>query len=200
MFIFDKVVEEDCKDPEAQTTIKLPDGLNVSVGPSAHDAFSIFEDLCLLANAEQPRFLKLRSLQKTFALELLESILTNYHDLFRKVSRLRVQFAPLSQHISMQHTELLIVLQHLLCPLLLKNLSDRLPFPLTLRCTRVVFILLKQFSWELHTEAEVFTNLLIRMIGQDSELPSSSSEHLPWQGGHARAQWIRVLAMEIIRG
>lgn len=67
--------------------VLLPDGTVAHLPPSARDAFSVFEDLCLLANSERAKFLKLESLPKTFALELIESVLTNYHELFRKVCR-----------------------------------------------------------------------------------------------------------------
>ncbi|KAJ7664366.1 hypothetical protein DFH06DRAFT_322458 [Mycena polygramma] len=176
MFVFDKMVDEDRRDapdPAQWLDMKLPNGTTKSLGPSARDAFSVFEDLCLLANSEKPNFLKLEFLHKTFALELIESVLTNYHDLFRK------------------HTELVLLLKLHLCPLLLKALSDRPIFPLTLRCTRVVFLLLKQFARELETEAEIFLTLLIKIIGEDH---SEQSEQAP------RPQWMRVLAMEIMRG
>ncbi|KAH9847754.1 hypothetical protein C2E23DRAFT_740985 [Lenzites betulinus] len=182
MFVVDKVVDEDRKD-ELTSADKieavLPNGATTRLGPSSHDAYAVFEDLCLLANSEHPRFLKLESLRKTFALELIESVLTNYHDLFRK------------------HAELLLLLQHHLCPLVHKSLSDRPNFPLTLRCTRVVFLLLKQFSLELKTESEVFLMLLIRIIGAESSDadPSESA-----QGHPTRPLWMRVLAMEIMRG
>jgi hypothetical protein len=84
--------------------------------------------------------------------------------------------------------------------LLLKALSDRPIFPLTLRCTRVVFLLLKQFSFELQTEAEVFLVLLIKIIGEDTDTSASghSADH---PTPHAtRPPWMRVLAMEIMRG
>ncbi|THH10921.1 hypothetical protein EW145_g989 [Phellinidium pouzarii] len=177
MFVIDKVVDEDRRDnlkPNEYTEIVLPDGSHKSLGPSAMDAYSVLEDLCLLANSEKPHFLKLGSLPKTFALELIESVLTNYHDLFR------------------QHFELLVLLQHHLCPLLLKLMSDKPLFPLTLRSTRVVFLLLKQFSSEFTTEVEVFLALLVKIIGGEAE--SGSSDGLP------RPQWMRVLSMEIIRG
>jgi hypothetical protein len=92
------------------------------------------------------------------------------------------------------------LLQHHLCPLLLKALSDRPLFPLTLRSTRVVFLLLKQFSLELKTEAEVFLMLLIKIIGDENDgaVRTHESDH---QHGHgARPQWMRVIAMEIMRG
>ena len=91
MFVVDKMVLED-RIAESEeipasnlTQVQLPDGTTTLLGPSARDAFSVFEDLCLLANSEKPHFLKLESLHKTFALELIESVLTNYHELFRKV-------------------------------------------------------------------------------------------------------------------
>ncbi|KAG2050060.1 hypothetical protein BDR06DRAFT_960556 [Suillus hirtellus] len=178
MFIFEKMVNEDRQENDDTLELSeatLPDGSTKALGPCAKDAFSVFEDLCLLANSERPNFLKLDYLHKTFALELIESVLTNYHELFRK------------------HAELLMLLQHHLCPLILKSLSDRHVFPLTLRCTRVVFLILKQFSFELETEAEVFLMLLIRMISEDSD--TSNSDH-----SGSRPIWTRVLAMEIMRG
>ncbi|PPR04311.1 hypothetical protein CVT24_013384 [Panaeolus cyanescens] len=185
MFVVDKMVAEDrLSDSEDipssnLTEVKLPDGTTKKLGPSATDAFSVFEDLCLLANGEKPHFLKLEFLHKTFALELIESVLTNYHQLFR------------------QHGELILLLSHHLCPLLLKSLSDRPQFPLLLRCTRVVFLLLKQFSLELNTEAEVFLMLLIRMVGE--EHPTEGGDSQP-QIHPARPPWMRVLAMEVMRG
>ncbi|KAH9933694.1 hypothetical protein B0H21DRAFT_699431 [Amylocystis lapponica] len=182
MFVVDKVVDEDRRDEVEVGTLAemtLPDGSTKTLGPSAQDAFAVFEDLCLLANAERPRFLKLEVLRKTFALELIESVLTNYHDLFRR------------------HAELLQLLQHHLCPLVLKALSDRPSFPLTLRATRVVFLLLKQFALELKMEAEVFLMLLIKIVGAESgDVDAAESGHLHGP----RPLWMRVLAMEIMRG
>ncbi|EEB92182.1 hypothetical protein MPER_09344, partial [Moniliophthora perniciosa FA553] len=159
MFVVDKMVDEDRRDdldPTLLSAVTLPDGSTISLGPSAKDAYS------------------LEFLHKTFALELIESVLTNYHALFKK------------------HNELILLLRHHLCPLLLKVLSDRAIFPLTLRCTRVAFLLLKQFSGELETEAEVFLMLFIRIISDEAD---GGEQH-----GPARPPWVRVLAMEIMRG
>ena len=66
----------------------------------------------------------------------------------------------------------------------------------------MVFLLLKQFSGDLKTESEVFLMLLIKIVGADSgEIlsPSQSTESV--HGTHAaRPLWMRVLAMEIMRG
>ncbi|KAK2460493.1 hypothetical protein APHAL10511_007499 [Amanita phalloides] len=179
MFVVDKMVIEDKREDvreEELTEVGLADGTTKKLGPSSKDAYSVLEDLCLLANSEKPCFLKLEFLHKTFALELIESVLTNYHDLFRK------------------HSEFLLLLRHHLCPLLLRALSDRPLFPLALRCTRVVFLLLKQFSIELETEAEVFLMLLIKLVAEEPDVADHS-------GAHAnRPPWMRILAMEVIRG
>ncbi len=87
MFVVDKVVEEDRRMLLANEleSITLSDGTTRALGPAARDAFAVFEDLCLLCNGERPQFLELEYLHKTFALELIESVLTNYHELFHKV-------------------------------------------------------------------------------------------------------------------
>ena len=61
-------------------------------------------------------------------------------------------------------------------------------FPLALHGTHVVFLLLKQFSSKLETEAEVILTLLIKLISGETD------------GGEPQPGWMRVLAMEIMRG
>ena len=55
--------------------------------PSAKDAYLLFEDICLLVNGESPSFLKLQSLPRTFGLELIESVLSDFSQVFRRVRR-----------------------------------------------------------------------------------------------------------------
>ena len=101
MFVVDKMVLEDQINESNESPslklapVQLPNGSTVKLGPSAKDTFSVFEDLCLLANSEKPRFLKLDFLYKTFALELIESVLTNYHELFSKVYVVSLLFSRL---------------------------------------------------------------------------------------------------------
>jgi len=87
-----------------------------------------------------------------------------------------------------EHSEVLLLLQHHLSSLLLKTLSERSAFPLTLRGTRVVSLLLKQISSELATGAEVFLMLLIKLVSGEAE------------AGETRPGWMRAIAMEIMRG
>lgn len=88
MFVVDKMVAEDRledRDSKQSINVQLPNGTSKALGPSAHDTFSLFEDLCLLANGEKPSFLRLEFLHRTFALELIESVLANYYEVFRQV-------------------------------------------------------------------------------------------------------------------
>ncbi|KAI0262840.1 hypothetical protein BGY98DRAFT_1104036 [Russula aff. rugulosa BPL654] len=75
-----------------------------------------------------PRFIQLRHFHKTFALEMIESVLPNYH----QPTLPQVVLKSLS---CSQHSELL--------PLLLERLSDRSTFPLALRGMHIVFHLLE---------------------------------------------------------
>jgi hypothetical protein len=72
-------------------------------------------------------------------------------------------------HSYSQHSELSLLLQHHLFPLLLKTLSGRSAFPLSLCNTCVVILLLEQFSSELETEPEVIFTLLIKLIGGETD-------------------------------
>ena len=87
-----------------------------------------------------------------------------------------------------QHSELLLLLQPHLFPLLFKTFSERSAFPLALRGTRVVFLFLKQFSSELETEAEVILRLLVELVIGETD------------AGEPRPGCMGVIAMEIIRG
>ncbi|KAG0149101.1 hypothetical protein CROQUDRAFT_74492 [Cronartium quercuum f. sp. fusiforme G11] len=153
---------------EAETT----EARQVVLRPSAKDAYLVFEDLCLLVNGDSPSFLKLQSLPKTFGLELIESVMTGHSHLFQ------------------QHPELIFVLRAQLCPLLIRAMSEKPVFALTLRLMRVAFLLLKQFCDDLLVEAEVFLSLLIKTV---------SIDHTDHQS-EAGPIWLRVLALEIFRG
>ena len=66
------------------------------------------------------------------------------------------------------------------------NLSKCPAFPLALRSTRVVFLVLKQFSSKLETAAEVILMVLMKLISGETD------------AGEPRPGWMRVCAMEIM--
>ncbi|KAF8935296.1 hypothetical protein BGZ58_005100 [Dissophora ornata] len=180
IYIFEKVGDEDLKRQalEKNTTsqgqekkdeekdIQLSEQeIEGQLGPCALDAYMLFRDLCLLTNAEHARFLRLNNISRTFGLELIESVLTNHFHLFK------------------QHKEFASLLRGSVCPLIIKNFSDKQDFPQTMRFMRVVYILIKQFHEILSIECEIFLSMLIKLLEPEGNV-----------------LWQRVLAMEIFRG
>lgn len=140
--------------------------------------------------------LKLSSLNRTFGLELIESVLSGFENGVKKVS-------DCFDEPDRQHPELLHLLRYSLHPLLLKLLAEKPPsFPITLRVCRLVFLLLKSFADQLSEEAEIYLQLLMRLaLGEAADPASLGSDHrdvTPVQG--SSPVWLRVLALEIIRG
>ena len=182
--------------------------------PSARDAYLVFEDICLLVNSEQPSFLKLQSLPRTFGLELIESVLSDFAPVFAR------------------HRELLHLLRTLLSPLLIRALAEKPTFSTTLRLMRVMYLLLKKFNDALVIEAEIFLSMFIKIVAPGdvegtgghplssgllpttaavkptSAAKDAASSHTgsvgtgTGTGGGAGSSpaWMRVLALEILRG
>ncbi|BGP52111.1 Endocytosis and vacuole integrity protein [Rhodotorula kratochvilovae] len=173
---------------------------SIRLRPAARDAYLLLEDLCLLIAGSveggpdgEPSFLRWGSLSRTFGLELVESIVSGFGDIVRA------------------HPELLLVLRAHLCPLLIRFLSSpphstlssstsfAFSFPLTLRLTRVVFLLLKQFSDLLTLESEVFLTMFVRVIAP-GDRGEGEGGHPTGAAGQHSPLWMRVLALEIFRG
>ncbi|RUP49611.1 guanine nucleotide exchange factor in Golgi transport N-terminal-domain-containing protein, partial [Jimgerdemannia flammicorona] len=188
IFTFDKVAKEDNaaaalppeKDgqhPLGATPVGMANETTVYLRPCAKDAYYLFQDLCILTNGEHPVYLRLNHLSRTFGLELIESVLTNHFKLFRKVGGAGALIGA-----SEQHTEFSSLLRERVCPLIIKNMSDKHDFPQTMRLTRVVYILIKQFNEILVMECEIFLSMFVKILEPENPL------------------WQRVLSMEIFRG
>lgn len=95
--VFERVVAEDEQllDSEADTQprqinmedFKVPSGTPPKgLPPCAADAYLLFQDLVQLVNADQPYWLiGMTEMTRTFGLELLESVLTQFSSVFYKV-------------------------------------------------------------------------------------------------------------------
>lgn len=125
----------------------------------------VLEDLCRLIDGEQLQFLRTKSLSPTFTLELIESILIN------------------SGSLVVDHSELTQVLRTRLMPLIVRYLSERHPFPQTVRIARILLVLLRRHMSLLTAECEMALGLLIHLLEPDGTAP-----------------WKRVLCMEVFRG
>lgn len=167
IFVFDKVAKEDSMGlqlSDANQEVEISTGEKIKLHPCAKDAYYLLQDLCLLTNGDHPEYLRLNHLSKTFGLELIESVLANHYTLFR------------------EHKELSAILKERVCPMFIKNFSEKNDFPQTMRLTRVVFILIKQFSEILVMECEIFLSMFVKILEPENPL------------------WLRVLAMEVFRG
>lgn len=82
-----------------------------SLNQSAGDAFLLFQDLVQLVNADQPFWLNgLTEMTRTFGLELLESIFTQFPEIFFK------------------HEEFSFLLKERVCPLIIKLFSPNIKY------------------------------------------------------------------------
>ncbi|XP_043280380.1 protein MON2 homolog isoform X2 [Venturia canescens] len=188
--VFERVVAEDeenksPREPDKDFLEELkvctnqpPKGL----APCAADAFLMFQDLVQLVNADQPYWLiGITEMTRTFGLELLESVLTNFSSVFFK------------------HPEFSFLLKERVCALVIKLFSpnikyrnsvpasmqpatplDKPYFPISMRLLRVVSILVQKYHSLLVTECEIFLSLIVKFLDPDKP---------PWQ---------RALALEVL--
>ncbi|KAL7746319.1 Endocytosis and vacuole integrity protein [Sorochytrium milnesiophthora] len=155
IFLFDKLVKED----EAFQSSSLSD-LSRSLAPApqtvdalrpcAKDSYMLFQDLCLLTSNEAPQFLRLQHLQRTYGLELIESILANHAAVFAR------------------HPQFTALLKNKVCPLVIKTFSEKHDFPQTMRLMRVIHVIVKHFSASLIMECEVFLSMLLKTAEPDN--------------------------------
>lgn len=190
MVVFDRVSIED--DPTETLTLPSDPPENVQVTPAVKDAYLILSDLCVLTAAapsasglslwtssekEKPVMLKLQSLQRTFGLELIESILSGYEGIVKK------------------HPELVHLLRHSLHPLILRLQGEKPSFPVALRICRLLYVLVRSYADQLSQEVETYLITLIRLGASDPE-----EEKKEGARKDTTAPWLHVLALEILRG
>ncbi|XP_039501513.1 protein MON2 homolog [Drosophila santomea] len=159
------------------------EGGNQDVQTFASDAFLLFQDLVQLVNADQPYWLVgMTEMTRTFGLELLEAVLTNFSAVFHESNDFR------------------LLLKERVCALVIKLFSPnvkhrQLPapsngnapvpaekpyFPISMRLLRLVAILIQKYHTILVTECEIFLSLIIKFLDPD------------------KPAWQRALALEVI--
>ncbi|XP_056646961.1 protein MON2 homolog isoform X2 [Diorhabda sublineata] len=165
---------EDLKVPSGNPPKGLP--------PCAGDAFLLFQDLVQLVNADQPFWLiGMTEMTRTFGLELLESVLTQFSLVFYK----NVEFS--------------FLLKERVCALVIKLFSPNIKyrsnvpssiqqatpfekpyFPISMRLLRVVSVLIQKYHSLLVTECEIFLSLIVKFLDPD------------------KPTWQRSLALEVL--
>ncbi|KAK8251011.1 hypothetical protein HDK77DRAFT_507486 [Phyllosticta capitalensis] len=162
---FEKVVTEDERQLEIPTVAEVPgESGPIVVRPAAHDAYKVFRDICLLTEGNRPQSIRFSPISQASELELIEAVLSNHGNLF------------------LTHPEQGNVLRVHLMPLVIKAMSERLTFPITLRIMRVFNLLLRQHIAILSSECGMALGLLNHMLDPDAATP-----------------WKRAMCMEIFR-
>ncbi|XP_037294951.1 protein MON2 homolog isoform X2 [Manduca sexta] len=180
-------------DVRIQTNNKAPKDLK----PCAVDAYLILQDIIQLINGDAAHWLVgTADVPKTFGLELLDTVLTDFSPVFFKISEFRFL---LKEHV---------------CALIIRLFSpnvkyraaftslhipgaappntqpgagpnspatgDRPHFPVTMRLLRLVSIIVHKYHSVLVTECEIFLSLTIKFLDPDKPL------------------WQRALALEVL--
>lgn len=113
----------------------------------------VFHDLCLVLESKKPQYVRFSPIPQAFALELVESILTDHAKVFAS------------------HSEQGNSLRTSLLPLITRLLSERLSFAITLRVVRVIYVLVRQHLSIVASECEIALSLLNHMLDPDAETP-----------------------------
>lgn len=163
--VFEKVVEEDRRASSVPTITEVPgDGQPIPLRPAAFDAYKVFRDLVLVAEEQPTNFVQLKGLSADASLELISSCLHGNPRLF------------------ISHAELNAVVRSNLIPVATRSLTEKLPFPITVRYFRILDFILCRYLSRFTEEAEVIIGLLTQNLDQDAGL-----------------SWKRVMAMEVVR-
>ncbi|CCH44934.1 hypothetical protein BN7_4504 [Wickerhamomyces ciferrii] len=164
--LLDKVVDEDKSDEVAKEfTVKIDEDEDLKIGSAAYDTYRLLNDLCALIERQPPKFLTFKFLPELFGYELLENVLSNYQNVF------------------LNHVELGFILRTKITPLVLRSFSNHKEFPIVVRVSRIIFLLIKTQVSILEIETEVMLSLLTHSISKESTLP----------------YWKKILSLEIFK-
>lgn len=164
--VYDQVASEDSHATEIPPIDGVPgDDGTIPVRAAAFDAYRVFLDLCLATEGRKTRFVEFAAVSQASGLELVYSCLDSHSRIFAS------------------HAEQMNVVRTVLFPTVIRALSEKQSFPLTVRLVRVLDLLLRKHLEQCPAEAEVGLSLATHMLDLD-----------------AAPSWKRVLMMEILRG
>ncbi|KAL7772009.1 hypothetical protein CFE70_001962 [Pyrenophora teres f. teres 0-1] len=140
------------------------DNDKISVRPAANDAYKMFTDLISLVVGEKPVHMRFSPLPPSSTLELIEAILSNHNEIMTK------------------HPEQVYIMRSQLMPLIIRSLSDRLSFAVTVRIIRILHLIIRYHLDTLPSECEIALGLLNHMLDPE-----------------ASQAWKRALCLEVFR-
>ncbi|KAI4239845.1 MAG: hypothetical protein LQ352_007769, partial [Teloschistes flavicans] len=162
---FEKVAAEDENPPSTEhvTTVALQSG-SIPLHQAAADAYHLLNDICILTGGGEPNVLHGATLTSSFGLELLEIILKSQVDTL------------------VGHEEQIHLLRTHVMPLIVKILSEKASFNLTVRTVRLLRLLLRKFLSAMIDEIEMAMSLINHLLD-----PSTS------------ILWKRTLCLELLK-
>ncbi|XP_037876961.2 protein MON2 homolog isoform X1 [Bombyx mori] len=172
-------------DVRLQSNNKAPKDLK----PCAVDAYLILQDIIQLINGDAAHWLVgISDVPKTFGLELLDTVLTDFSPVFFKISEFRFL---LKEHVCALIIKLFspnVKYRAALTALHIPGAAgangggtpERPHFPVTMRLLRLVSVILHKYHSLLVTECEIFLSLTIKFLDPDKPL------------------WQRALALEVL--
>ncbi|PSK40321.1 hypothetical protein B9Z65_24 [Elsinoe australis] len=167
VLVFDKVAMEDVAAKQSESPpIAEVDGEQgpITLRQAAFDAYRVLQDIAKASQGERAEFLDLSNFAANIGLELVHAILTSHGGTFSS------------------HLELVKVLKDQVVPFLIRLLSDRQSFPITLRAMRIVPMVIQRHVRQMSEECEIMLGLLTHLMDPDSSPP-----------------WKRTMVMEVFR-
>ena len=143
--------------------VSVQDG-TVTIWGAKLDAYHLLEDICQMTEGKKSKHFLGASLAQKFGLELLESILTNHMEFVTA------------------HPEQIEVLHSQVMPLILRLLSEKVSFSLTVRTMRLLHLVVRHLLFALESDCESALSILNHMLDPD-----------------AAPHWKRALCLEIFR-
>ncbi|KAG9811936.1 hypothetical protein KCU68_g20470, partial [Aureobasidium melanogenum] len=162
--VFDRVAAED----EAGDKFPIVTRISGGDGPiplkeAAYDAYRVFLDICFATEGQNTRFVRFSGLSAASGLELMGTCLGSHPKIFTS------------------HPEQTNILRTVVMPHLIRVISERQAFGVTLRALRVASFIIRRHLQAMPGECEVVLGLLTHMI--DSEATA----------------WKRAMCMEVFR-
>jgi Dimerisation and cyclophilin-binding domain of Mon2/Guanine nucleotide exchange factor in Golgi transport N-terminal/C-terminal region of Mon2 protein len=141
--------DDDAPDSEVSKEVQMGDK-TLGLTKAAVDGFDIFADLCAIADGVSPRRLKCSSISPIFVLDLIVTVLDSNQNIFHT------------------HPELLFICRTRLMPTILRHLSAKQTFPVTVRSLRALYLLVSRHFAHLQNESETALGLLIHFLDPEA--------------------------------
>lgn len=163
--VFDKVAADDAKATDLPAVTEVPgDKEPIPLREAAYDAYRVFLDICLATEGRKPKFVQFASLSPASGLELVWACLNTHSQIFAS------------------HPEQINIVRSLVLPYLIRVVSERQGFGITLRAIRVASLVIRQHLQAMPDECEMILGLFTHMLDPE-----------------AAATWKRVMCMEVYR-